>query len=107
MSAPLRSLMITPILPDKTGNGLSMRMGVFAEALAQLGPLVIIVLPVAGSAISGNEFTKSLGAKVHFIDVTTHTSAHFMLVSRLADPLARIAAFKAAVMATFFKSLPE
>jgi glycosyltransferase involved in cell wall biosynthesis len=95
MSAPLRSLMITPILPDKTGNGLSMRMGVFAEALAQLGPLVIIVLPVAGSAISGNDFTKSLGARVHFIDVTTHTSAHFMLVSRLADPLARIAAFKA------------
>lgn len=95
MNAPLKSLMITPILPDKTGNGLSMRMGVFAEALARLGPLNIIVLPVAGAAISGNEFTDKIGAKVHFIDVTSNSSAHFTLISRLTDPLARISAFKA------------
>ena len=43
-----RSLLVTPITPADTGNGLAMRAGLFAEALAVNGPVDVAIVAVSG-----------------------------------------------------------
>jgi len=42
-------ILCTPIAPARTGNGLAMRAGVLLDALAGLGPVDVVIVPVAGS----------------------------------------------------------
>ncbi len=91
----MRVAMIAPILPDRTGDGLAMRMGSFAEGLARLGSLDVILVPAAGPALSINAFMRELGARVHLLEAARRPGTHFALLSRLRDPQERLAAFKA------------
>jgi glycosyltransferase involved in cell wall biosynthesis len=47
MAAP-STLLITPIRPAGSGNGLAMRAGLLLEGLRQAGPVDLLVVPVAG-----------------------------------------------------------
>ena len=51
-----RVLFIAPTLPALTGNGLAMRMGVFAEALARWADVDLAVVPVAGGGVEKFDF---------------------------------------------------
>jgi glycosyltransferase involved in cell wall biosynthesis len=44
-----RALLLTPIVPQPTGNGLAMRAALAVEALSLMGPLQVAIIPVSGS----------------------------------------------------------
>ena len=44
----MNSLLIAPTIPSDSNNGLAMRIGMFLEALHQLGKVELLVLPVSG-----------------------------------------------------------
>ena len=95
MTRGLRAVFISPIAPAVTGNGLAMRMGQFVEALSKIADLHVIVVPVAGETgfrASSRAYAKTL---IHFIDVGERADTHFSLLSRVADPRARLDAFRA------------
>ena len=48
--APLKPgiLLISPMVPAQTGNGLAMRCGMFLDALHQVGNVDLLVVPVSG-----------------------------------------------------------
>jgi glycosyltransferase involved in cell wall biosynthesis len=85
-----RAVFLSPIAPAMTGNGLAMRMGQFAEALAKVGDLTVIVVPTAGDAGLGNSQSPFSSIEIDAPDET-----HFSLLSRIADPDARLEAFRA------------
>lgn len=92
---PLRAVFISPITPARTGNGLAMRMGMFAEALSRIAQVDVIVVPVAGHAGQPTSFLEGLGIRLHHIDVEGRSDTHFALLSRLPDEQARLEAFQA------------
>jgi glycosyltransferase involved in cell wall biosynthesis len=90
-----RALHIAPIMPARAGNGLAMRQGMFLEALARDFDTQLIVLPVAGPADTPPDLPTELGVPTTVIPVAGRADTHFALLSRLADPAARLAAFRA------------
>jgi glycosyltransferase involved in cell wall biosynthesis len=88
-------LFIAPTLPALAGNGLAMRMGVFAEALAEWSDLDVAVVPVAGGRVENTPFLQSLGLRLSPVSWDRQPDTHYALLSRLADPAARLQAFKA------------
>jgi hypothetical protein len=95
MSERPRALHIAPIMPARTGNGLAMRQGMFLEALSQSFDTRLVVLPVVGRGDAAATLPAALGVPVTSISVAGRQDTHFTLLSRLADPAARIAAFRA------------
>jgi len=95
MTRALRAVFLSPIAPAKTGNGLAMRMGQFADALARVADLSVIVVPAAGD--TGFRAQISAGAEAHtrLIEIDAPGDTHFLLLSRISDPLARLEAFRA------------
>jgi glycosyltransferase involved in cell wall biosynthesis len=87
--------MIAPAMPADGGNGLAMRLGMFLEALATAGDVALLVIPVAGQADAPPRLPARLGVTVTVIDLAGRADTHFALLSRLADPAARLAAFRA------------
>ena len=69
-----------------------MRMGQFAEALAKIADLTNIVAPVAGETEFRRRFPEN-AKNLHEIRAPVDT--HFSLLSRIADPSARLEAFRA------------
>jgi len=90
-----RVLFIAPTLPTRTGNGLAMRMGVFAEALARWADVDLVVVPAAGGDVETTPFVQSLGLKLLRVAWDRQPDTHFALLSRLSDPAARLQAFEA------------
>jgi glycosyltransferase involved in cell wall biosynthesis len=86
-----RAVFISPIAPARTGNGLAMRMGQFAEALAAIAELDIIVAPVAGDAGGGESFA---GARVQVASIVGRTDTQFAMLSRIDDAHSRLDAFR-------------
>ncbi len=84
-----RAVLISPIAPARTGNGLAMRMGQFAEALAKIAELTIVVAPVAGDA--GESFD---GGPVQIVPIVGRTDTHFSMLSRIRDERSRLEAFR-------------
>jgi glycosyltransferase involved in cell wall biosynthesis len=91
MTGRPRAVFISPLAPARTGNGLAMRMGLFADALAEFAELTIVVAPVAGDAGGGESLA---GAHVHVVPVAGRTETQFALLSRIRDERARLAAFR-------------
>lgn len=53
-----RALLLTPLVPGETGNGLSMRAGVWLEVLAEDHDVDLVVIPMYGSHRSAPNFTR-------------------------------------------------
>ena len=90
-----RAVIIAPILPAETGNGLAMRMGMFAEAIRRFATLDLVLVPVAGGPISPSPYLGRLGVNLHVVPVAGRGETHFQFLSRLTDAGKRLAAFKA------------
>ncbi len=82
-------LLIAPILPADGGNGLAMRMGVFADALAKNFELHVLVIPIAGELPSGPARPKAIN--VHLLGAGGgQAESKFALLSQLEDPAGRL-----------------
>jgi glycosyltransferase involved in cell wall biosynthesis len=90
-----RAVFISPIVPSGTGNGLAMRMGLFVEALSRIARVDVIVVPVAGEPKDEISFLQERGVSLHWINIRGRTDTHFSLLSRIANGLARLDAFRA------------
>ena len=53
-----RALLLAPLVPGETGNGLSMRAGVWLEVLADAYDVDLVVIPLYGSHRSAPNFTR-------------------------------------------------
>jgi glycosyltransferase involved in cell wall biosynthesis len=87
--------MISPCMPDRTGNGLAMRMGIFLEALARVAELDLVVLAVAGRKEAPATLPESLGIAPQVFAREAFSETRFEMLSRLDDPEARLAGFRA------------
>lgn len=82
-------MLVTPISPHRTGNGLAMRAGVLLEALAVAGPVDLLVIPVSGPgavtdwAASIARTSRVVALPEDAATARSHTSA------QLADPVLR------------------
>lgn len=94
MIARLRALHVAPIMPARSGNGLAMRQGMFLEALSRAFDTHLVVLPIAGRPQNSQALPDELGVRTTLIPVAGRRDTHFSLLARLADPAARVAAFR-------------
>lgn len=87
-------LVLAPTAPAAGGSGLAMRAGAFAEALARIGRVEIVVVPLFGPpAPAALAWLARYADRVTVIDPRGRLDSHFALVARLADPGARAEAF--------------
>ncbi len=89
-----RLLFISPVMPAEGGNGLAMRAGLFLEALARCGKVDLVVLPAAGGPGKPTAFARRLARTAQVVTLRDRTDTHFALLQRLADPAARLQAFR-------------
>lgn len=70
-----------------------MRMGVFAEALAEISELHVVVVPIAGEVLSQPALGRSMNLhRLH--SGGGQVESRFSLLSQLDDPATRLAAFE-------------
>lgn len=91
----MTSLVIAPAFPSDTGNGLAMRIGMFAEAFRALGDVDVLVVQVAGGEQRATPLCRRLGIVPKAIDVAGRGDTQLALVRGLADPERRLQAFVA------------
>ena len=85
-----RALLIAPILPSRTGNGLAMRVMLFVEAIETFADLDIVVVPVAGHPIaSPSAFRASTSVSI----VEPSLDRGFALIGRIPSAADRLSAF--------------
>jgi glycosyltransferase involved in cell wall biosynthesis len=87
-------LFLSPIRPAATGNGLAIRCGLFLEALAGIGDVDVVVLPVAGASAIPDSLLDRLARRTMTISVAGRVETHFSLVRRIRDPAERLQAFR-------------
>ena len=78
-------------MPCDRGNGLAMRAGFFLEAYAQSANVDLIVAPVAGSS-ERSVFARDRARRIEVLKL--RTDSHYTLVASVADPQARLEAFR-------------
>lgn len=81
-------------MPALSGNGLAMRLGIFLEALARLGPADLIVVPIAGPCDQKPRLPDRLGVATRIVPMEGRWDTQFQLINRLADPRERLASFR-------------
>lgn len=82
-------LLIVPIAPDATGNGLAMRAGMWLEALAETGAVDVVVVPVSGAA-TPSSWARALARRIVTADVPNDAvAARSHTTMQLADPVLR------------------
>jgi glycosyltransferase involved in cell wall biosynthesis len=88
-----KALMVSPVMPAVTGNGLAMRAGLFLQALTRFADVDLLVVPVFGDIVpdAAAWANKSCG-RVRVLD-RGPPDTHFALIMRLKDPAARLDAF--------------
>src|SRR5262249_22724297 len=87
-----RLLMLAPAMPSDRGSGLSMRIGFFLDAYSRRFDVDLIVAPFPGY---GNLFTFSQerAFRIEVLNVD-RPDTHYALVAAVADPAARLDAFR-------------
>jgi polysaccharide biosynthesis protein PslH len=82
------------MLPARGGNGLAMRLGVFLEALAAFADVDLAIIPLAGGPVERSPFLDAFGERLTVHHLPPEIGTHFGLLSRIADPAARLDAFR-------------
>ncbi|MEP6564103.1 MAG: glycosyltransferase [Mesorhizobium sp.] len=90
----MRSLVIAPAVPADAGNGLAMRIGMFVEALHGLGPVDVLVLPVAGHDLLSTALCRRLDIHPTVIEVAGRGDTQLAIIRSLVDPQARLDSFR-------------
>jgi glycosyltransferase involved in cell wall biosynthesis len=81
------AVLVVPLAPAPTGNGLAMRAGLLLEALRTAGPVDVVVVPVSGPA-DGGKWLARRARQVLVVDPDPpQTRAE--VVARLSDPAQR------------------
>ena len=81
------TVLVVPMAPAPTGNGLAMRAGLLLEALAGAGPVDVVVVPVSGAA-TGGEWLSARARQVLVVEPDPpRTRAD--VVAQLSDPVGR------------------
>lgn len=93
MKTEPRALLITPVLPSTEGNGLAIRIAMFAEALGRAMPTDILCIPVFGSA-GDAAWARQQGFAVHQIETAGREDTAYRLVLMLPPGPQRLAAFQ-------------
>ncbi len=83
-----RSVLVTPIAPDCTGNGLAMRAGMWLEALAAVGSVDVVVVPVAGGGRPG-AWARDLASRVTVVPAMSERDAQAHAVRAVGDAALR------------------
>jgi glycosyltransferase involved in cell wall biosynthesis len=81
-------------MPDRTGNGLAMRMSLFVEALTQIAEVDLIVVPVAGGTTTPPPLLQRLGIRIHLVEAQGREDTAFKLLARVSDPRQRQGLFE-------------
>ena len=78
-------VLVTPLMPAASGNGLAMRAGMLLDALCHAGAVDLVVVPVAGS--SGNsDWAAARARHITVVDPVAAEGADEHAVAQLADP---------------------
>jgi glycosyltransferase involved in cell wall biosynthesis len=80
-------VLVTPLAPAPTGNGLAMRAAMLLEALAAEGPVDVVVVPVSGPPTAG-EWLASRARRVVVVEPSSLRS-RAEVVAELSDPVQR------------------
>jgi glycosyltransferase involved in cell wall biosynthesis len=86
------ALFIAPIMPSDRGNGLAMRTGFLLDSYAKRFAIDLAVAPVAGGTKDVTPFVRARVRRATVLPVAADT--HFALLASVADPKARLAAFR-------------
>jgi glycosyltransferase involved in cell wall biosynthesis len=92
-NGPARALFIAPIIPSDRGNGLAMRTGFLLDTYARRFAIDLAVAPVVGGTKQLTPFVDVRVRRTILLPVAA-PDTHYALVSSVADPKARLAAFR-------------
>ncbi len=82
-------VLVVPLAPATTGNGLAMRAGMLLECLAGAGPVDLVVAPVSGSAALSS-WARSKARRAVVVDLPTDArTAREHTLAQLGDPTLR------------------
>jgi hypothetical protein len=81
------AVLVTPLAPARTGNGLAMRAGLLLEALAGAGPVDVVIVPVSGPAV-GDAWLAATARRVVVVE-SGPVPTRAEIVAALGDPARR------------------
>ncbi len=84
-----RVLYVTPIMPQRFGNGLAMRAASILEALARSFDVHLFVVPVAGSVNPPFDFVLGSTVRISGLNLAKNLDPLYGLIARVLDPEAR------------------
>lgn len=87
MEADRSSVLVTPVAPGDSGYGLRMRAGLLYRALARLGDVRVVVVPVHGSRYEASDLCPP--DRLTVVDLNGAANLRADLVARVAEPLKR------------------
>jgi glycosyltransferase involved in cell wall biosynthesis len=79
-------VLVTPIAPAATGNGLAMRAGMLLDALAPAYAIDLVVVPVAGHPDDETDWATERARSVTVVDPVTSEQSREHTTRLLADP---------------------
>jgi polysaccharide biosynthesis protein PslH len=82
-------LYVTPIMPQRFGNGLAMRAASMLEALAGRFDVHLFVVPVCGDLGPPSEFVRSRTVRIGGLDLVKNLDPLYALIARVLDPQER------------------
>jgi len=87
------ALFIAPIMPSDRGNGLAMRGGFFLDTYAKRFAVDLAIVPVAGVTSQSRTFAAQRTRRTIILPPSA-PDTQFTLISGIADPKVRLAAFR-------------
>lgn len=78
-------LYITPIMPERSRNGLAMRAASVLQALARRFDVHLFVVPVAGEIVAPSDFVELNTVRVTQLDLAANLDGLFRLIARIND----------------------
>jgi glycosyltransferase involved in cell wall biosynthesis len=82
--APRRIVLIVPLAPQRSGNGLAMRAGATLEALAAAAPVDLVIVPVSGPS-SDAAWARTQARSIVTVDLPSPDDAQAHVTALLAD----------------------
>ncbi len=81
-------VLVVPLAPQRSGNGLAMRAGTMLEVLAATGPVDLVMVPVSGPA-APTDWARAHARAVVTADLPRNEEARAHVTAQLADPRLR------------------